>query len=164
MILNHSKTIRSYCAFLLWYLEHSRDITLLIVLLCLFQYFLSMCYVWSLLWLKIPCMCLLTFFVNIIIIMTGEPTHTASKMVPCAPAISIVVWKVRHPLCFVVGCVQPITQQYELRTVQKAPLQSKQLLWKIRTISVTKGSYYVLSQNRHFSLSAKMNGTQRSHW
>ena len=39
MILNHSKTIRSvifpYCAFLLWYLEHSRDITLLIVLLCM---------------------------------------------------------------------------------------------------------------------------------
>ena len=35
------------------------------------------------------CTCSLTFLQ--IIIMTGEPTHTASEMVPCAPAISIIV-------------------------------------------------------------------------
>ena len=34
--------------------------------------------------------------------------------------------KVKYPLRFVVGYVQPITQQYESRTVRKAPLQSKQ--------------------------------------
>ena len=37
-----------------------------------------------------PLIVLLTFFVNNFI-MTGEPTHTASEMVPCAPAISIIV-------------------------------------------------------------------------
>ena len=25
--------------------------------------------------------------------MSGEPTHTASEMAPCAPAISISIWK-----------------------------------------------------------------------
>ena len=34
--------------------------------------------------------CLLTFFVYIII-MTGEPTQTASEMALCAPAISIII-------------------------------------------------------------------------
>ena len=48
-----------------------------------------------------------------------------------------------------------------IKTVWKAPLQSKQPLLKIRMISVTKGSHHVLSPNRHFLLSAKMNGTQR---
>ena len=37
MILNHSKTIQEafypHCVFPLWYIEHSKDITLLIVLL-----------------------------------------------------------------------------------------------------------------------------------
>ena len=32
---------------------------------------------------------------------------------------------------------------------------------KIRMIFVTKGSHHMLPPNRHFSLSAKMNGTQR---
>ena len=67
------------------------------------------------------------YFVNIII-MTGKPTCATSKMVPHAPAISIIVCKVKYPLRFVVGCVQPVTQQYKLRIVRKAPLQSKQPL------------------------------------
>ena len=57
--------------------------------------------------------------------MTGEPTHSASEMAPRPSAISIIASKVKYPLYFVVSYVQPITQQYELRTV-KAPLQSKQ--------------------------------------
>ena len=32
---------------------------------------------------------------------------------------------------------------------------------KIRMISVMKGNHHVLPPNQHFSLSAKMNGTQR---
>ena len=41
MILNHSRTIRSVISLLcisVWYLEHGRDITLLIVLLCIMDY------------------------------------------------------------------------------------------------------------------------------
>ena len=58
--------------------------------------------------------------------MTGEPTHATSEMVPRAPAISIIttVWKVKYPLCFVVGYVQPITQHFKSRTFPEAPLQS----------------------------------------
>ena len=56
--------------------------------------------------------------------MTGEPTHTASQMVPSAPAMLIIVCKVKYPLCFVVNYVQPITQHFESRTVRKVPLQS----------------------------------------
>ena len=56
--------------------------------------------------------------------MNGEPTHTASEMVPRAPAISIIIRKVKYPLHSVVSYVQPITQHFESRTVRKAPLQS----------------------------------------
>ena len=56
--------------------------------------------------------------------MTSEPMHTVSEMAPCTPTISIIVLKVKYPLCFIVGYVQPVTQHFESRTVQKAPLQS----------------------------------------
>ena len=56
--------------------------------------------------------------------MIGEPTHTASEKAPHAPAISIIVSKVKYPLRFVVSYVQPVTQHFESRTVRKAPLQS----------------------------------------
>ena len=39
---------------------------------------------------EIPFFSVYLFFVNVII-MTGEPMHTASEMVPHAPAISIIV-------------------------------------------------------------------------
>ena len=42
-----------------------------------------------------------------------------------APVISTIIWKVKYPLRFIVSYVQPVTQQYESRTVQKTPLQSK---------------------------------------
>ena len=88
--------------------------------------------------------------------------HILEEMVPRAPVISIIVWKVKYPLRFVVSYVQPVTQQYESRTVWKASLLSKSPLWQIRMISVTrKGNHHVLSPNQHFLLSAKMNGTQR---
>ena len=56
--------------------------------------------------------------------MIGEPTHTASEKAPRAPAISIIVSKVKYPLRFVVSYIQPVTQHFESRTVRKAPLQS----------------------------------------
>ena len=56
--------------------------------------------------------------------MIGEPTHTASEKAPRAPAISIIVSKVKYPLLFVVSYVQPVTRHFESRTVRKAPLQS----------------------------------------
>ena len=56
--------------------------------------------------------------------MTGEPMHIASEKAPRAPAISIIVRKVKYPLHFVVSYVQPVTQHFESRTVRKAPLQS----------------------------------------
>ena len=69
--------------------------------------------------------------------------------------------KVEYPLHFVVGYFQPVTQQYESKTVRKAPLQSKQPLLKIWMISIMKGSHHVLLPNQHFSLSTMMNGMQR---
>ena len=63
------------------------------------------------------------FFVNNFI-MTGEPTHTASEKAPRPPAISIIIWKVKYPLHFVVSYVQPVTQHFESRAIWKAPLQS----------------------------------------
>ena len=56
--------------------------------------------------------------------MTGQPTHTSSEMAPHTPAISVIACKVKYPLCFVVSYVQPVTQHFGSRTVQKAPLQS----------------------------------------
>ena len=122
----------------------------------LFQYFLLMCYgSWKFqIFLRT---CLLTFFETII--MTGKPMHTVSEIAPRTPAISIIVWKVKYPLRFIVSYVQP--QHFESRTVRKAPLLSKKPLLKIQKISIMKGSHHVLLPNRHFSLSAKMNGTQR---
>ena len=69
--------------------------------------------------------------------------YRKKEIVPHTSAISIIVWKVKYPLHFVVGYVQPVTQQYlllllnaiqslwiqgvknESRTVRKAPLQLK---------------------------------------
>ena len=56
--------------------------------------------------------------------MTGEPTHTTSEMTPHAPAMLIIVCKVKYPLCFIVSYVQPITQHFESKTIRKVPLQS----------------------------------------
>ena len=36
-----------------------------------------------------------------------------------------LTWNDPYPLCFVVGYVQPVTQQYESKTVLKTPLQLK---------------------------------------
>ena len=47
-----------------------------------------------------------------------------------------VLIELKHPLCFIVGYIQPVTQQCKSKTVQKAPVQSKQPLLKIQTISV----------------------------
>ena len=40
--------------------------------------------------------------------MTAKPTHIISEMAPSAPAISIIVLKVKYPLHFVVRYVQPL--------------------------------------------------------
>ena len=79
--------------------------------------------------------------------------HISKEMVSRSPAISIIVYKVKHPLHFVVGCVQPITQQYESRTVRKVPLQSKQLLLKIQTVFIMKGAITCYRQIYTFAIS-----------
>ena len=83
-----------YHAFPLWYLEHSRDITLLIVLLscttpACFSAFYRCAMVPTLVENFSVYLFVNFFFVDII--MTGEPTHTASEMVPRAPAMLIIV-------------------------------------------------------------------------
>ena len=47
--------------------------------------------------------------------------HTVKEMALHAPAISIIIQKVKYPLCF---DVSPVTQHDESRAVQKRPLQS----------------------------------------
>ena len=49
--------------------------------------------------------------------------HNVKEMVPRAPAI-IIARKIKYPLRFIVSYVRSVTQHYESRTVQKAPLQS----------------------------------------
>ena len=56
--------------------------------------------------------------------MTGKTMKTSSEMVPRAQLYQLSYEKWKYPLCFVVSCVQPITQHYESRTVRKAPLQT----------------------------------------
>ena len=48
--------------------------------------------------------------------------YQKKEIVPRTPIILIIARKVKYPLRFY---VQPVTQQYESRTVWKAPLQSK---------------------------------------
>ena len=70
------------------------------------------------------------FFCNIII--TGEPTHTASKermapelMLPSehVPQLSNTASKVQWPLRFAYSYVQPVTQCYRRKTVEEVPLR-----------------------------------------
>ena len=77
-----------------------------------------------------PLTCLFTYFCNIV--MTGEPTHTASKerMVPelmflseRAPQLSKTASKVQWPLRFAFSYVRLITQHYRQITVEEVPLQ-----------------------------------------
>jgi len=49
-----------------------------------------------------------------LILLTGEPTHTASKLWHCTPHLHIYHLK-RRP--FVASYVQPIMQQYESTSV-----------------------------------------------
>ena len=51
--------------------------------------------------------------------------YRKKEMVPGTPVISIIFWKVKYPLHFVVSYVQPVTQQYKSKTVQKTPLKSE---------------------------------------
>ena len=62
--------------------------------------------------------------------------------------------KVKHPLYFFVNCFQLVTQQYKPR-----PSGSHYEIYG--QFQLHKGSQHVQSPNRHFSLSAKMNGTER---
>jgi len=56
----------------------------------------------------------------------------------------IIVWKVKHPLCFIISYVQPITQQYKSRTVRKLPLQIK--VARIRMISIKEYGWFPLQK------------------
>ena len=61
------------------------------------------------------CIPLLTFFLQIIM-LTGEPTHSASKVLH-TPVISIIICKGKYLLH---NYVQPVTQRYDSRTVRKS--------------------------------------------
>ena len=56
--------------------------------------------------------------------MTGEPMHTASKERNGTVCPSYINYRLKSEIRFVVSYIQPVTQHYESRTVQKAPLQS----------------------------------------
>ena len=96
----------------------------------LFPYFFSMI---PIIKLKIPNFALhlfLYFFCNII--MTGEPTGTASKerIAPelmfsskRASQVSNTASKVQWPLRFAFSYIQPITLRYMQKTVEEVPLQ-----------------------------------------
>jgi len=60
------------------------------------------------------------------------------------------MWKVKYPLCFAAGCVQPVKQEYD-----KNCLKSTSVM-EIVTMKNTDDFYEAL-----LSLSVKMNGTQR---
>ena len=50
----------------------------------------------------------------------------------CAPMVNY--WKAHEPVCFLRSCILSVTQQYKYIKTWKAPLQSIQLLLKIRKI------------------------------
>ena len=79
------------------------------------------------------------------------------EIVPRTPIILIIVWKVKYLLRFAVGYVQPVTQQYGLKSTSAIKIATM----KIRTIPFSKGSHHVLAPKRHLSLSAKRMGHQR---
>ena len=91
--------------------------------------------------------------------MTGGPTHTASeeKMSLCAPAVD---HRLKSEISIKLHC--------QLCSTHHTALQIKNYLKRTSTIkvvtmknSVMKGSHHMPLSNRHFLLSAKMNGTQR---
>ena len=110
----------------------------------------------SKLFVHLICFC---FFVNKII-MTGEPMHIASKerMAPCAPDIN---YRLKSEVTITLRCQLCSTRYTALRIKNCSTSAIKVATRKIWTISITKGSNHMLSPNRHFSLSANMNGTQR---
>ena len=138
--------------------------------------------------------------------MIDEPTHTVKKMALCALAISIIVWKVKYSLRFVVSYVRPVTHHYmfekhpaihayrikrarpsyinyylksEVSITLRCQLCSTRYtaVWiknyskstaaiKVPNVKNTDNFRYEgkpsrATANHHFSLSAKMNGTQR---
>ena len=104
---------------------HSRDITPLILLLWFYIMHYSSLFIdvlWSLLLLKIPIF-LCTSSLNFFFLKSSELTHTTSEMVPRPSYINYRL-KSEVSIAFIVSYVQPVTQHFESRTVQKAPLQS----------------------------------------
>ena len=92
----------------------------------------------------------LQLFVNIFHIY-----HHIKRKIWLHHAPQLYQWS-SEKLCFDVNYVQSVKQQHESKTIWKAPLQSKWLLWKVQTIYIVKESHYVQPPNQHFLLSAKM--------
>ena len=69
----------------------------------------------------------------------------------------------KYPLCFVVSYFNPLHSISNQELFEKHLCnQSIQSLSTMKnTISIAKGNHHMLPPNQHFSLSAKMNGTQR---
>ena len=147
---------------------HSRDITLLIVLLrfnivhysSLFQYFLLMCNdpYSSRKFQNFLRTCLLT-----LIIMTGEPTHTASKEGNSTMYPSYINYHLKSEVSIMLRC-QLCSTRYtpvQINNCSKSTSAIKVATMKNMDDFRYEGSHHMLPPNRHFSLLAKMNGTQR---
>ena len=63
------------------------------------------------------------FFCKIKLVNPHIPHQKKEIHVASCLAINYRLKKVKYPLHFVVSYVQPVTQHYESRTVQKAPLK-----------------------------------------
>ena len=105
----------------------------------------------------------LNFFLQIIIIVTGEPMHTASKERNGVARPSYINHPLKSEVSITFRCQLCSTCYIAVRTknCSKSTSAIKVATMKIQTISIMKGSHHVLPANRHFLLSAKMNGTQR---
>jgi len=67
---------------------------------------------------------------------------------------------VKSPLCFIFRYVQPATQQYKSRTIHNYCNQSSHYE-KYGQSPLHKGNHHILTPNRDFLLSVKMDGAQR---
>ena len=94
--------------------------------------------------------------------MTGEPTHTAPKERNGAARHSYISYRLKSELSIMLRCQLCSTRYTAVRT--KNCWKSTPAI-KVTTMKNTNDFHYEgkpsRATNRHFSLSAKMNGTQR---
>ena len=139
---------------------HSRDITLLIVLLwfntvhysSLFQYFLSMCY-----GVENSNFFVLTFCkIELLLVNPRIPHQMAPRP---SYQLSSEKWSIHY--ASLSAMFNPLHSIMNQELFKNNLCNQSSLNEKVQMISITKGSHHVLPPNWHFLLSAEMNGTQR---